>query len=569
MDWARTASYRVYPFPLQDPDGGARQLELDPQDPVASPFGWHDTDGVPGADFTDTQGNNVLTQEDADADDLEGFRPTGGADLSFDFPLDLTQDPGTYQAAAVTNLFYWANVLHDIHYRYGFDEAAGNFQSNNYEVGGFDGDPLIADAQDGAELNNAVFMTPPDGASPRMEMYLWTQPAERLRITAPPALVGDYPAGAAQFGPLLTDLGITGTVVQALDAVEAGGGFTATDACSAPTNAVELNGEIALIDCGECLFVEKVVNVQATGAIAAIIVNNQGDQIIQMGGVDPAITIPSLFIGESDGALIKASLADGVVANLSRQDLPSLRDSSLASGTIIHEYGHGVSSRLTGGPSNASCLSLNQASGMAEGWSDFWSLALTAKTTDTRAMPRGTATFLVDERTTAGGIRNFPYSTDLNVNPQTYADIAATNVPHGVGEIWVSALWEVYWNLVDEHGFDSDPYTGAGGNNLVLQLVMDSLKLQSCQPSFLDGRDALLLADLNLTGGANDCAIWTGFAKRGMGFAADDGGTASSLLVTESFAAPIPCPEPSDLALQLAALAALAVGSARRRGRLG
>ena len=91
---------------------------------------------------------------------------------------------------------------------------------------------------------------------------------------------------------------------------------------------------------------------------------------------------------------------------------------------------------------------------------------------------------------------------------------------------------------------------------------MDSLKLQSCQPSFLDGRDALLLADLNLTGGANDCAIWTGFA-------ADDGGTASSLLVTESFTAPIPCPEPSDLALQLAALAALAVGSARRRGRLG
>jgi len=133
----------------------------------------------------------------------------------------------------------------------------------------------------------------------------------------------------------------------------------------------------------------------------------------------------------------------------------------------------------------------------------------------------------------------------MAVNPQTYADIASTNLPHGAGEIWASALWDMNWLLINGDdgqlpalGFDADLYEGTGGNNVALQLVMDGLKLQPANPSFLDARDAVLLADNVLTGGANNLAIWTAFARRGMGFSAGDGGSANSLSVTEEFDMP-------------------------------
>ena len=94
-------------------------------------------------------------------------------DVPCDFALDLTSPPSAYRAAAVTNLFYWTNLLHDVHYRYGFDEAAGNFQVNTYDRGGKGNDAVKAEAQDGFGVNNANFATPPDGASPRMQMFTW------------------------------------------------------------------------------------------------------------------------------------------------------------------------------------------------------------------------------------------------------------------------------------------------------------------------------------------------------------------------------------------------------------
>ena len=35
----------------------------------------------------------------------------------------------------MTNLFYMNNVIHDVMYLYGFDEASGNFQTTNYSGG--------------------------------------------------------------------------------------------------------------------------------------------------------------------------------------------------------------------------------------------------------------------------------------------------------------------------------------------------------------------------------------------------------------------------------------------------
>jgi len=55
------------------------------------------------------------------------------------------------------------------------------------------------------------------------------------------------------------------------------------------------------------------------------------------------------------------------------------------------------------------------------------------------------------------------------------------------------------------------------GNSLLVQLVITGMKLQPCRPSFFDARDAILQADLVLTGGENTCVLWEGFSSRGLG----------------------------------------------------
>ena len=62
-------------------------------------------------------------------------------------------------------------MMHDIWYRYGFDEASGNFLENNYGNGGFGSDSVNADGQDGRVFYNAWFGTPPDCQFPQMTMF--------------------------------------------------------------------------------------------------------------------------------------------------------------------------------------------------------------------------------------------------------------------------------------------------------------------------------------------------------------------------------------------------------------
>ena len=101
-------------------------------------------------------------------------------------------------------------------------------------------------------------------------------------------------------------------------------------------------------------------------------------------------------------------------------------------------------------------------------------------------------------------------------------------------------MWDLYWNLLDAYGFDADLYKGDGGNNLLTQLVVDGLKLQPCNPSFLDARDAIVTADLIDNDGANQCLIWEAFARRGMGESAI-ASSAGSVAVTEAFDVPANC----------------------------
>lgn len=397
-DWMSADSYRAFEAPKESPSDGGPTLVVNPAQADASPYGWHDTNGLSGAEYTITRGNNVHAYADRNNDDVAdaGSSPDGGASLVFDFPLNLTQPPLSYRDAAVTNLFYWSNFLHDVHYAYGFNEASGNFQVNNYGEGGVGNDDLRAEAQDGADVgnaNNANMFTPPDGQRPRMQMY-------EFNLTSP------------------------------------------------------------------------------------------------------------------------------------------RRDGDLDNGIIVHEYGHGVSNRLTGGPANSNALDAIQSGGMGEGWSDWYALMFTQQGTDTKLAAYPMGTYALGQPPNGSGIRRYPYSFDMSIDPLTYGAFNFSNEVHDSGEIWASVLWDLNWLLIDKYGFDPDFYNGNGGNNLALQLVMDGMKLQPANPSFLDGRDAILLADQLLTGGANNFEIWTAFARRGMGFSADDGGSGNATFVVEAFDLP-------------------------------
>ncbi len=527
------SSYRVFALPKESPNDGPRTLEQNPADATASPFGWHDTNGAPGPEFTTARGNNVHAYTDHNDDDAptgglpavivdapspaagtydavtaafgpapteagisgafvvvndavgttsdgcEPFalpagsiplidrgncnftvkvknaqdagagtavvvnnvagppitmggtdativipsvmvslddgntikaglpasgsvkivpepnptEPEGGSGLDFDFPVDLlTEHPHDYWDAAVTNLFFWNNTIHDVLYGYGFDEASGNFQANNYGRGGLGGDYVRAEAQDGGGTNNANFSTPTEptatGAVPRMQMYLWP---------------------------------------------------------------------------------------------------NQ----------------------------------------------TPVRDGDFDNGVVIHEYGHGVSIRLTGGPT-VNCLTGNEQAG--EGWSDYLAITLLLDPAlDDPDEPRGMGTYVLfqDDRHGAG-IRPRPYTRDMALQPFTYDSIktngwlngASLALPHGLGHGWAAVLWDVNWDLIDKHGFNPNVYGAwdSGGNNRALQYVIDGLKMQGCGPGLVVARSAIIAAAEALESD-DECTLWAAFSRRGLGVSAVQGTT--------------------------------------------
>ncbi|HZO10080.1 MAG TPA: M36 family metallopeptidase, partial [Myxococcota bacterium] len=137
--------------------------------------------------------------------------------------------------------------------------------------------------------------------------------------------------------------------------------------------------------------------------------------------------------------------------------------------------------------------------------------------------------------------RSFPYTTNTALNPLSFGDLLGVSEEHAIGEVWAQALWEVYWGLVEAHGFDPDLASGGGGNGMALQLAIDALKLQGCEPTYVVARDAILDADLIDHDGANACRIWQAFAKRGLGVGASAGSGPSSTLVSEDFGVPAAC----------------------------
>jgi len=545
---AQSGSYRVYPYNIESPRHGPRQLLTTPHDAIASPYGWHDTNGVAGAEYTITRGNNVHAQDDNDSNNGTGVSPNGGAALLFDFPYggDSAQ-PASYLSAATTNLFYMNNMMHDVWYKYGFNESSGNFQQNGYGKGGSTlGDAVQADAQDGStispqNLNNANFSITADGIRPRMQMYLWSNPtsiAQPLTINSPADIAGPRDGFDNNFVPGHVDIPIAPAIIQSDlvlfdDGTPEIGMTDNADACSPAVNVAAISGKIVVIRRSvaealggtPCAFVEKVKNAQNAGATGVVIVNNVAGNI-SMAGADATITIPAISISQAIGdALIARIKTQTVNAKLQLAEALYVNgDGDFDNGIIAHEYGHGISGRLTGGAANAGCL--QNAEQMGEGWSDWIALMMLMKSTDTGAMPKTIGSYSANQPTTGSGIRRYPYSTDMSINPLTFVNSNIADLPHDRGEFMATVLWDLTWAYVAKYGYDANLATGNAGNNKVMRLAIDAFKLQPCGPSTINYRDALIAADQATTGGQDYCLITNVFTRRGMGLNASSGSAA-------------------------------------------
>ncbi len=566
-DAIASANYLVIPYPIEAPSFGAAATRNNPWTAApgnATTLGWH-SDGT--TDYTISRGNNVWATEDTIATNqntgLPATSSTGPDPLNFLNPPNYNVEPSRnpiMQQFCITNLFYWNNVIHDILYVHGFDEPSRNFQQNNQGRGGLGNDHVMALAQSGAAGhigNNANFSTPADGQRGRMRMYLFDSVSRTtLHVNTPGSIAGDYTAVESAFSTAnkLVNVGpVSGQVVFYNDDAAGNTHY----ACNPPANS--LTGKVALIIRGfggaicttTVPFTVKVKNAQDAGAIAVIMVDNVVGPLVQMGGTDNTITIPAVFISQADGAILIAQLGNNLTVTMSAIQTAVL-DGDLDAGIMVHEFGHGISNRLTG--SGSGCLGNAEQGG--EGWGDYFALMLTTNwsalnvSSGTNLRPVGTYVF--GQATNGGGLRNYPYTTNIVANPLTYAHMGIAGAPwrfsdgnevHNTGEIWCAALWEMTWGIIQqENSINNNLYNfsllGTGGNNIALKLVIEGCRLQNCSPGFLDARNAILTADMNFYGGRHQCAIWTAFAKRGMGYGAIQGSAFSTTDHTAAFNLP-------------------------------
>ena len=203
------------------------------------------------------------------------------------------------------------------------------------------------------------------------------------------------------------------------------------------------------------------------------------------------------------------------------------RHTAFDSDVVFHEFMHGVTNRLVGGPMNVQALDAPQSGGMGEGWGDYIACSVNQTTV--------VGDWVVDN---PGGIRGFPYDSSFpdnfgNLGTGRYSQIQV----HNIGEIWCATLVEMNGNI---------------GTNPGLQLVVDALKLSPATPGFLDMRDSILtaLGDQFAAGQVTAAehatrlaGIWEAFAKFGMGPNAQSNGASLSGIVAD-FSTPAPAPTP-------------------------
>jgi len=228
--------------------------------------------------------------------------------------------------------------------------------------------------------------------------------------------------------------------------------------------------------------------------------------------------------GAVDGTANMATPVDGARPIMNMGLVTSTdRHTAFDSSVVFHEFTHGVTNRLVGGPADYRALEDHQSGGMGEGWSDYFACTINNR-------------IIVGDWVTdnPNGIRGFPYDSNF---PDNFGDLGTGRYsgflpdgrrrPHPIGEIWCATLLEMNRNI---------------GEDLGAQLVLDALKLTPANPSFLDARDALLeaLDDKHEAGQisfddyqAIQNGIWQAFAQFGMGVNAQSNGASLSGIVAD------------------------------------
>lgn len=483
-----------------------------------------------------TLGNNVDAY--ADINNPDGFsngdlRATTTSRSTFDRVYDTAAGPlaTTDQTmASVTQLFYVTNWLHDWYYDSGFDEAAGNAQTSNYDRGGLGNDPLKAEAQNRAnsdQRDNANMTTPADGASPRMQVLIWSGPEVRNLLVS--GVTAEIATNAAEFGPPEFDL--SGNLSLAGD-----GSAPVTDGCE--TIGAAAAGTIVLVDRGLCAFKQKAVNAQAAGAIGVLIANNEAGDPPGMADGDPAgdVTIPVLSITLQAGDAIKSRLLAGSATATMQRHVGIERDGALDSTVIAHEWGHYLHLRL------ADCNQL-MCYALSEGFADFVALHLIVRDGDdldgtfAEAIYAGVASS-VDSA--YFGIRRAPYSIDFSKNALTFkhissgealpthpiqdfgvdnADVHNADV-HNAGEVWAMMLFEGYAELLAQTQGSCAFRTFDEVQRTMSDYLVTGLELMPPDATFTEARDAILAAAAahrldDMT------ALAEAFARRGAGTCAE------------------------------------------------
>jgi len=316
-------------------------------------------DGLCWTDGAETVGNNAESCLDVNADnvcDRRAVGTNGVFDFTFSDSYSTSGNAVPDRDAALANAFYWVNSIHDWLYEFGFDEASGAFQTDNFGRGGFDGDAVRIEVNDGGTNNNATFSTPPDGYAPRMSLGLFT-------------------------------------------------------------------------------------------------------------GLQ--------------------------------------RDTAYDADVIVHEYVHGLSNRLVGGPNYVSGLFLWHSGAMGEGWSDAYAVDYTDHPIIGEYVTRNNATGIRSVRYDQSNLTFGMFGLRSGAVPSGSGKVLYLPQVHRDGEIWASTMWSL---------------RAAVGAAAWGPLVTEGLKRTSPRPSMLDARDAIVSAAGSLS--VDLCTVWTAFAGRGMGASA-------------------------------------------------
>ena len=294
-----------------------------------------------------------------------------------------------------------------------------------------------------------------------MQMYLWAgKPSHQVVVGA-----STYSASGAAFGPALTSTGKTGTLTIASPA----------DGCTAISTT--LTGRIAIIDRGTCDFTVKVKNAQLKGAIGVIVANHAagGDSLMTMGGTDATVTIPSVFVGHTSGATIKAAAGTSSTIRLTTP-APLQRDGDLDGDIVWHEYGHGLD------------LAHDRQHGRPVVGCD-------RRGHGRRARRPLNGDDRVGEYSSSNptGIRSAPYTN----HPRTYGSVTGANGVHYDGEVYGAIGWKL-----------RELYLAAGLTETdVLRDLVQGMRFTPAGPSYQQMRDGILAGTASTT-------AWSGRRSR-------------------------------------------------------